>query len=249
MTGSFRMVETSTKTLCSKCSLIFFRNYGEIRECMKGEGINPADCRTYREYTELEKRFLRESGLPEKLLTELYTAEYRKTEPLLYMKEKMKELLRGRWFMLIGGTGLGKSFAAGWAFRSFLRRKFTVDWVTNLRGSLYWIPVRRIETFLRFSESQAEFYEKVKNASLLVLDDLGEESPDGKPNWKTKYIGYLIEERYDRNRPTLFTTNLQITPHTKEEIITRLYGKRVYSRLEEVCTYKGFTGVDLRKIK
>lgn len=241
--------EIAETNLCSKCNLIFFKNYREIVRCRKTLGVSPAECRAYKEFTGLERRFLRESGLPEKLLTELYTVQYRETAPLLYMKNKMKELLHGRWFMFIGGTGLGKSFAAAWGFRTFLRVKFTVDWISNLRGSLYWIPVRKIETFIRFSENQTEFYEKVKNASLVVLDDLGEESPDGKPNWKTKYIGYLIEERYDRNRPTIFTTNLAITPETKERVISALYGKRVFSRLEEVCTYKGFTGEDLRKTK
>ena len=241
-------IPKQAENLCKKCSLIYFSRYSEIRDCMKDMGIKPSECRAYREYTELEKRFLKESGVPEKLITAIYTAEYIKTDPLLYVKEKMWELLSGKWLMLIGGTGLGKSFAAAWAFRTFLRQKFSVEWVSNLRGYLYWIPVRKIETFIKLTQQQVEFFEMVRNASLLVLDDLGEEAPDGKPNWKTKYVAYLIEERYDRNRPTIFTTNLPLTPHNKEEVISRLYGKRVFSRLEEVCIYKGFKGTDLRRL-
>ena len=244
------VMKTAEKTiLCDKCSLIYFNGFRDINGCRKFHKLSHKECRSMREYLSLERRFLSESGAPERLLDSLYHPPYAELESLLYMKGKMKELLSGRWFMLIGKTGLGKSFAAAWAMRTFLRVKFSIEWISNLKGSFYWIPVRRVETFIKLSEQQVEFYEKVKNATLVVLDDIGEEAPDGKPNWKTRYISYLIEERYDRNKPTIFTTNLQITPENKERIISTLYGKRVFSRLEEVCTYKGFLGEDIRKTK
>ena len=66
-------IPKQAENLCKKCSFIYFSRYSEIRDCMKDMGIKPSECRAYREYTELEKRFLKESGVPEKLITAIYT--------------------------------------------------------------------------------------------------------------------------------------------------------------------------------
>jgi DNA replication protein DnaC len=233
---------------CEDCSIVFFKKYSQIVRCRRECRVSPADCRATRTYVSFERRFLKECGIPERLLSHLYACAYKETDTLQFAIEKMRDLIyRKRWFMLIGEPGLGKSFAAAWMLRAFMRSQLAIEYIEHLKGGFYWIPARRIDTFIRTPDVQVDFYERVKNATLVVVDDLGDESPDEKRNWKTRYIAYLIEERYDANKPVIFTTNLQITPSVKEEIISSLYGERVYSRLCEVCTFKTFYGEDLRK--
>lgn len=67
----------------------------------------------------------------------------------------------------------------------------------------------------------------------LVVDDLGKERlrrVDGEDiGWADELWFTLINRRYEEDRPTVFTTNLN-----DHEIIER-YGTAIYSRFVEMC--------------
>ena len=72
----------------------------------------------------------------------------------------------------------------------------------------------------------------LKNASLLILDDLGAEN---NTEWSKEKIYEIIDSRYRQSKPMIITTNL-----TKDQLRDKLTSgdgvTRTYDRLIEMCT-------------
>ena len=68
---------------------------------------------------------------------------------------------------------------------------------------------------------------QLKEAALLVLDDLGAEKVT---DWAREQIFIIINRRYESMLPTVITTN-----YTTAELVNRL-GQRTVSRLVEMTT-------------
>lgn len=127
----------------------------------------------------------------------------------LFMAGAVDMLVRGaslRVLMLMGPTGAGKSFAAGW--------------VVAARGGM-WIPAVRALTPQRWREESAGY----ERASVLVLDDAGTEGD----SWPCDNVRALLVTRLSSDRTTVVTTN-----KSREEFV-RVYGDRVRSRLQDAA--------------
>jgi len=74
----------------------------------------------------------------------------------------------------------------------------------------------------------------------LFIDDIGSENIVSNFGNTTNVIGELILRRYDKNKKTFATTNLD--PKT----LKSFYGDRVYSRLNEMCNFIVVDGNDRR---
>jgi len=72
----------------------------------------------------------------------------------------------------------------------------------------------------------------LKNASLLILDDLGAEN---STDWAREKIYEIIDSRYRDKKPIIITTNLKL-----EQLMEKLAGGdrvyRTYDRIIEMCT-------------
>ena len=80
-------------------------------------------------------------------------------------------------------------------------------------------------------EGEVEVINSIKNASLLVLDDLGAENTT---TWAKEKIYKIIDSRYRDNKPLIITTNL--TPkQLKEKMIGEDGVARTYDRIIEMC--------------
>lgn len=82
-----------------------------------------------------------------------------------------------------------------------------------------------------------ELVDAAKNAPLLVLDDLGAESPSP---WVVELIYVLINHRYEHMLPTVITTNC----NGRE--LEEMFGRRVVSRLAEMTTPVNIRAEDYR---
>lgn len=132
-------------------------------------------------------------------------------------------LEQGRGLWLMGNTGTGKTTLAMLVSKEALRRGHTV--------AIYSMPkllsrIRATFDAENGEESYADFFERLCDVDLLHIDDLGAEK---QTEWVLEQLYALINERYERERSIVVTTNL-----TQEELEVQI-GPRTVSRLIEIC--------------
>lgn len=133
----------------------------------------------------------------------------------------------GKWLVLYGGVGTGKSYRAAKACRDVINRgkraKFTT--LAEIERSLW-------------DNDKAEVYKKLDSYDLIVLDDFGAE----RQSDYTKEIRYnVVDMRYNSNKAMIITTNV------KKFDSDDLADKRVFSRISEKALYVKMDGADRRK--
>jgi DNA replication protein DnaC len=155
-----------------------------------------------------------------------------KVETYIKSWEENRESGRGLYFC--GGVGTGKTHLAVAVMNELMQRKrvpslfVTVpEFLDNLREA-YMIPGRDLD----------EWMEAVKNADLLVLDDLGAEKPNP---WVRERLFVVVNHRYREALPTLFTSNIG-----PRDLATQL-GERTASRIIAMCDWISLEGEDYRE--
>jgi DNA replication protein DnaC len=155
-----------------------------------------------------------------------------KVENYLKSWEENREFGKGLYFC--GGVGTGKTHLAVAVMNELMQRKrvpslfVTVpEFLDNLREA-YMIPGRDLD----------EWMDTVKNADLLVLDDLGSERPT---EWVRERLFVIVNHRYREALPTLFTSNIG-----PRDLATQL-GERTASRIIAMCDWISLEGEDYRE--
>jgi DNA replication protein DnaC len=155
-----------------------------------------------------------------------------KVENYLRSWEENREFGKGLYFC--GGVGTGKTHLAVAVMNELMQRKrvpslfVTVpEFLDNLREA-YMIPGRDLD----------EWMDTVKNADLLVLDDLGSERPT---EWVRERLFVIVNHRYREALPTLFTSNIG-----PRDLATQL-GERTASRIIAMCDWISLEGDDYRE--
>jgi DNA replication protein DnaC len=94
-------------------------------------------------------------------------------------------------------------------------------------------------------ESQDEIVAPYRDASLLVLDELGARRPS---DWVREVLYGLLNTRYNRGRLTILTTNFGDEPDGRGgETLEARVGAPVRSRLYEMCQLVTIDAEDFRK--
>jgi DNA replication protein DnaC len=131
---------------------------------------------------------------------------------------------RGMWFY--GGQGNGKTSAAISLAKETERRRRTAsfaavpDHLDKLRACLLeYTPDHR-----------TEMVDKLIEVDLLVLDDLGAER---STDFALEQLYLIVDGRLRRKRSTIVTSNL--SPDELERALGRYEGRRIVSRLHEMC--------------
>jgi len=119
------------------------------------------------------------------------------------------------WLVLSGGYGAGKThLAAAIANQQLAAGRpvfFSIvpDLLDHLRAT--YAPSSEVP--------YDELFDKVREAGLLVLDDLGAENSTA---WATEKLFQIINYRYNFRMPTVITTNNRLLSHMDERIRSRL---------------------------
>ncbi|MEO7000834.1 MAG: ATP-binding protein [Ktedonobacterales bacterium] len=119
------------------------------------------------------------------------------------------------WLVLSGGYGTGKTHLAAAIANQQLAVGCPVffsivpDLLDHLRAA--YAPSSEI--------AYDELFDKVREAGLLVLDDLGAENGTA---WATEKLFQIINYRYNFRMPTVITTNNRLLSHMDERIRSRL---------------------------
>jgi DNA replication protein DnaC len=133
--------------------------------------------------------------------------------------------------LLYGKAGAGKS-VLGW-------------WAVPQRGWGLWLTwpelTRKIQSsYSRDGDSEA-MIEAAQNVPVLFLDDLGDPDRSGmESDNKREILFRIVNHRLAHRKPTFITTNLAGSDIAKQ------FGKRIASRLLELCEWCKVGGVDLR---
>lgn len=160
--------------------------------------------------------------------------------------------------LLIGPCGVGKTHLAVAALKEIVLRGHT--------GLFY--DYRELLKQIQDSynaESQATemgVLEPVLTTEVLVLDDVGSSKPS---SWALETVGHVLNTRYNKKRVTLLTTNFLdsdaamnaaspaasrvagMRAPTIEDSLTERVGKRIRSRLYEMCRTVEISAPDYRK--
>ncbi|MBV9121331.1 MAG: ATP-binding protein [Chloroflexi bacterium] len=127
------------------------------------------------------------------------------------------------WLLLAGNYGCGKTHLAAAAVSARVSRgwpaQFVVvpDLLDHLRSAFG--PNAEIDF--------DAYFERLKHAEFLVLDDLGAEYGTA---WATEKLFQLVNHRYNAQLPTVFTTNAQT-----EDIEPRIRSRLLDKQLTKTC--------------
>ena len=170
----------------------------------------------------------------------------------------VREMRSEHGILLIGPCGVGKTHLAVSALKEIVLRGHS--------GLFY--DYRELLKQIQDSynpESQATemaVLEPVLKAEVLVLDDVGSSKPS---LWALETVGHILNTRYNENRVTILTTNFldadsaanpsaSAVPRVPgmrapvlEDSLTERVGRRIRSRLYEMCRTIEISAPDYRK--
>jgi len=165
---------------------------------------------------------------------------------LSYAKDFVQLYPGKRGFLLMGGAGLGKThLAIG-----------TISELTLERGVKcifkdFFYLLSELKEAYSFGTAENQVIKPLVDAEILVIDELGK----GRSNeWELNILDQLISKRYNASKMTLITTNyISRTEETEDlennEILELRIGKRIASRLYEMCEFIYLQGNDYRLSK
>lgn len=133
--------------------------------------------------------------------------------------------------ILAGGVGTGKTTL----FRAFdlTHRYHDKDFLLTENNVSPFIIVSCRGIARNYADKKEGGIESLKPyyAKNRMFDDFGAENPSSHYGYRLDVMNEIIQERYDRQGKTYFTTNLTY------EQINRTYDVRAASRLDEMCSW------------
>ena len=125
--------------------------------------------------------------------------------------------------MIYGEPGNGKTHATACIANYLMLRG-----VPTICVSINKLLDRIKETYSSYGkEGEETILKNLSNADLLIIDDLGTEQ---QKDWTASRIYNIIDSRYRNSMPTIITTNINLKD------LEKMYHKRTYDRLIEMCT-------------
>lgn len=178
------------------------------------------------------------------------------------MLQRFQEMDRSRGLYLWGGVGTGKSAITkalgfdlayrtgelapeGWSFP-------LVRWGTPARVQWWFVPRLFTEMAKRWDREPSEYDpQRIEQSDCLMLDDLGKEHPSG---FKKSEIFRLLNDRYDRNRALVITSNYAPGDLAGRMIEAQGVGSEMeiealFDRICEVCEVVELPGESWRRTR
>lgn len=150
-----------------------------------------------------------------------------------------------RGLLFYGKPGVGKTHLAIGILKDAIRTRGAKGYFFETMDLL--VKIR--DTYNRsVEETEVGVLSPVLDADLLVLDDLGSGPNDYSP-WAKEMLGLVVNTRYNKNKPTIFTTNLDDSAeNTDRNTLIYQLGARTRSRLREMCEFVEIRGADRREV-
>ena len=138
-----------------------------------------------------------------------------------------------RQMLIIGGTGLGKSFLLNCMAHAVISRGHSAILMTSNGIN---------EAAFKSINERSDMLETLRNTELLLIDDLGAEPLYN--NITVKAFFNVLDYRIEHGLHTVLATNLELSE------IEQTYGQRMFSRLthKQNTTIYRLTGVDVRRL-
>lgn len=126
--------------------------------------------------------------------------------------------------------GSGKTMLACCLANELMRRR-------DICVKFISVPELLERTKMRYKDfSEKEEMDRIRNAELLILDDLGAEM---KKEWVDTELFRLIDQRYGSRSVTVFTSNIEIEKlKLNDRIVDRIYSMCIQLNLPEVSIRK-----------
>ena len=146
----------------------------------------------------------------------------------------------GRWLLMIGPTGVGKSHLAAASVRAAIAGKRSAVFASAM------LVMQVVKESYRVGSDTSERAAVAKwvEPDLLVIDELGvQRGTDFERTMMTE----LLNRRYEQLKSTVLISNLPLEAPAGRASLSELLGDRVISRMREVADVLVFTGEDYRR--
>lgn len=231
-----------------KCSY-YINSHGEevwedCPECVKEREKEQEEKERLAEI-EKQKNVWRQSNIKEKFFDMTFDDYVVVNDTQRVAKEKLVAIATGgnRSLLLLGSNGLGKTMLSSIAL------KYRGGYIFKM----YEIIIQIKSSYKANSKiDEADILKMLSDCPLLVIDEVGKQfGSESEKNW----LSYVIDERYECNRPTVLISNLKLMKECTEEekaeglYIERYLGRDSVSRLVECADIVSITGDDYRRRK
>lgn len=136
---------------------------------------------------------------------------------------------KGLGLLIYGEPGNGKTYLV-----SAIANELLKQFIPTVCVSIGSLLDRIQQTYNKWGkEAESDVLRGLSNADLLIIDDLGTEK---RTEWSRSMIYNIIDSRYRSNLPLVITSNLDIKPNTRHEILADYYHERTENRILEMCT-------------
>ncbi len=229
----------------------YFDNAYKCKKCKDTGFVNGKECACFRQYL-IKKAYGRallngvsDNEIFDRFNLDYYSKNIKDRNGLTYYENmrivftscfKFAEYFRKEYsnLLLMGKTGLGKTFLCNSIAKAVLDKGFTVIYLSA--GRLF--KTLQEEQFNNNSDTEfSSFFEDVLSVDLLIIDDMGTEFPTVLTG---SQLFNILNERIVNKRPTVISTNMM------PEGIKELYSDRVLSRLTDSFEFLKLTGEDIR---
>lgn len=143
--------------------------------------------------------------------------------------------------LFIGPCGVGKTHLAVSILQEILLKRSLPALFVDLNG--LYREIRATYGKNSADETEYDILSPLAEAPLLLIDELGCVNTP----WAMDTLHYLVSQRYNEQRPTLFTTNYLDVPSPGEAALEDRIGTRTRSRLLEMCRTVPLDGPDHRR--
>lgn len=155
-----------------------------------------------------------------------------------YAADFQEKLKNGKGLVFGGSVGTGKTHLA-----AAIAQHVLINHLDSVKfGTMASLLTQIKDTYDQNSKySEQTVMSQLTRFKLLVIDDLGKESPTP---WVQEKLFEIINARYEDNKPTIITTNTTLS------VIEKRYGANgpaIVSRILEMCDGVTMTGNDFRK--
>lgn len=163
-------------------------------------------------------------------MKDIYTDDKNRVEIIKWLTSFIKDYKAGKkvkGLYLNGNFGSGKSYLVSAMINELIKDGY--------KGALVYYPEFLRSLKASFSNDFDKQFNYVKNAPLLLLDDIGAENIS---SWsRDEILGPIMQYRMDENLPTFFTSNLSLDEleiHLSEskDKIDKLKAKRIIERIK-----------------